>query len=136
MAKIILLILVTISLFLETVFFSFPFFLIFAIILLLLDSRPFIIVFIFSTGLILDSLRLEILGITPLVIFATATLIYIYRRSFEITHLAFILVCLFAVTYFYAGLTHHYFNIIVYLAFMIISFIGYTFLQLKFSQNT
>lgn len=80
-----------ISLILEATFFTFPFLVIFSLLLYMIDNsnKSLILIFLFSFAL--DVLKVSRLGVTPLFIFGALFLLERYEKKFELKSLSGIL---------------------------------------------
>lgn len=70
------------SLFFETTFFSFPLFFIVSLLLIYTKRDLIFYIAIFVMGISLDMMRMSPLGVTPLCIFASYLLLYVYEKYF------------------------------------------------------
>lgn len=90
--------------FLEATFFSFPFVLVLLLNLVIFHQRAWILPLSFFLGLILDILLMQKIGLSSLFFTLFLSLIFIYRKKFEIQTPEFVIVAGFISSLFYGML--------------------------------
>ncbi len=96
-----------VALILETTFFTFPFIIIFCLLLYLLDNSAKSLIMIFFFSFALDALKISKLGITPLFIFSALFLLERYQKMFELKSINGTLLIIFSAGIIYSKISNY-----------------------------
>ena len=125
--KIALIILLFTSLFFQSTLFSFPFVIAFSIFLYILYPEKIILVSVFITSLLLDSVNANVVGITAIFIFCAFVLLDILRNVFVVKDSRIMLLFIFISSYFYAKFLMYQASTVFYIVLLLLSLSGYLF---------
>jgi len=133
--KNILLFFLAFSLILETTIFSFPLVVILSLCLFILFPSIGVLISIFVVGLLLDSVKAGILGVTPLFLFLYFLILTVYQKVFNFKDSLTILLFIFLPTVVYAHISTYSINIFSYLLFFVLLFLLIRYFKKVFSQS-
>lgn len=111
---------------LELTIFSLPFIFILSIVFLALYRTPLAFISVFVSGILLDALRIDNFGITPIFIFTTFLIIHLYERYFGSSDFLVIALITVIATFIYAYILS-YSLIGVILMFLVATILFYVF---------
>lgn len=121
MFKILLLLAIVLSLFVENTLVAIPLVIFFSILFYIVEPTVLSVIFIFFIGLICDVLKINQIGMTSLFLMLVVGFIYLYRNTFELTDLKITIIFPFIFSYIYAILFSYNANIFLYLFLLVIS---------------
>lgn len=110
-----LLILLFISLFIDSTLVSFPLVFILSVYLLMLFKKKRVYIIVFLTTLVLDALRVEPLGVSAIAVFATSFLISLYSRQLHAADIFFLTVFIFGASFIYGNFVGYSSSVLLYL---------------------
>lgn len=113
--RIVLSSLLLLALILDSTLISLPLLFGFCILLYILYPDMASVVLIFLAGLAIDILRMAPIGSTSFAMIITCGFIYLYRNTFELRDLQFVVILPFVFAYIYAALFNYNANPIIYL---------------------
>lgn len=125
---ILLFIIFLLAVILEGSFISIPFVLLFLLFLTLKNREPWVFIFAFFSGLLLDSLYLRSFGATSIFFLIFLFAVTLYEKKFEIESLSFVIIASFIGTFIYFSLFGNFFVIQKALFTSIIVLLPYKFL--------
>lgn len=129
--KPILLILLFLSLFLESTLIVFPVFLIISVLLFVLFPKIPVLVGVFLGSIILDILKVTTIGFTALFIFTIFLVLNIYIKSVDIKDFKVVLIITFISSIAYSYLSSYSVNLIIYLLIFGITYGVFLYLSKK-----
>jgi hypothetical protein len=138
--KTLLYILIILAFFFDGSFISLPIVFGLCILLYVISPTPISILMGFLAGIIMDMLRLTPIGATSLALVLSCGFIYVYRNTFELNDLKFIILLPFVFAYLYALFFNYNTNIFIYLGALgvteiVIYFLNTRGFKLAKSQN-
>ncbi len=131
--EILLILMVLFSIVLESSLFSIPLFLISSIILFMFDSSIKILIYIFISSLLIDSVHVQNLGTSGLFVLSSLLLLSFYKKNFEIGDYKIIIFVIFFSAFLYSKTVDYNLGFIYVAAFIsIIVFVSKTlFIRLR-----
>lgn len=120
------------SLLIETTFFSFPLVVICSLFLFILFSSLDVFISIFVVGLLLDGLKAETIGVTPLFLFCIFLLFTLYQRVFNFKDIGTLIIFIFAAALIYAHLFSYGVNLFTYVLFFAVLLLSVRYLKNSF----